>query len=477
MKCTHFQFIPRPLRALLAAAVLTGAPGTGIAAPAEPAPVVYVIPVTGQSEPALTYVVRRGIRDADRQDAAAIILRMDTLGGRLDATEEICDLLKKSRRPLITFVEKNAISAGAIIAMTTTDIYMAPGSKIGDAMPISMGQSLGEAEREKAASFTASMLRSNAEHGGHDPALAETMVRRDAEFTIGEDVVSPKGQLLTLTASEAVRAYGDPPQPLLARAVVEDFDTLLDQLGYGNAEIRTLETSALEQMARWIAMLAPILMMIGVAAIYMEFQTPGFGLPAAVAILCFTLYFFGHHIAGLAGMEELVVFMLGIALLTVELFVIPGFGITGLLGVAMILWALTAAMVEHLPGDPWIPSWPDVRIPFVKMVLALVFGGALIGVINRYLPRNRLFQRLVLSTATSQALGFRSSVDESSLVGSVGSAVTDLRPGGAAHFGDRRLDVVTRGNYLGTGTAVRVAEVHGSRIVVERAPPEPPEAE
>lgn len=469
-----FRHIPRALLGILILATAAAMPV--FAADEEESPaIVLTIAIDGQIEPALTYVLRRSIQEADRLDADALIFRMDTLGGRLDATEEICEMLRKVDRPIITFVEGNAISAGAIIALATPTIYMTPGSRIGDAMPILMGKEMGEAEREKAESFTDSLVRSNAEHAGHRIGVATAMVRRNFELKIGEDVISPDGQLLTLTAAEAARTYGDEDEPLLSEGTLEDFDTLLETLGYENADIRTVEVSGLEWLARIIATAAPLLMIVGMASVYLEIQSPGIGVPAAVAALCFGLFFFGHHIAGLAGMEEMIIFLIGILLLLVEVFVLPGFGITGMLGAGMILWSLLNAMMQQLPGDPVIPSWPTMQIPFVKLSLSIAAAGILIALLSRYLPRHRAFQTLVLASATSADSGFQASVDTGGLIGMSGTALTPLRPSGTAQFGELQRDVVTRGDFIATGGTVEIVEAHGNRLVVEARPDGPQE--
>ncbi len=176
---------------------------------------VYVIPVHGMIEPALLYVMRRGVAEAEINGAAAIVLSMDTLGGRLDAATDIVRLMQRVRVPTYTFVEKNAISAGAIIALSTDKIFMAPGSVIGDAMPIMMSptggaQEMPEAIEEKTVSAVAALIRAAAQESGHDPQLAEAMVRRELEYKIADEVISPAGQLLTLTNVEAEREVGPP---------------------------------------------------------------------------------------------------------------------------------------------------------------------------------------------------------------------------------------------------------------------------
>lgn len=430
---------------------------------------VYVIPIRGQIESALTYVIRRGLGEASEKRAGAVIFLMDTHGGRVDSTEEICKILMDTDLPLYTLVEHNAISAGAIIALTTDAIYMMPGSKIGDAMPIAMGQTLGDAEREKMESFVDTLVRANAEHAGHNKDLATAMVRRDFEFKIGKKLISPEGQILTLTNLEAEERYGKKKnkKPLLSSGTVDDLEALLVKLELEHAVIMEIEVSPLEQFARIIAMIAPILMMVGMACIYLEIQSPGIGIPAAMAALCFGLFFFGHHIAGLAGSEEILIFVIGVLLLLVELFVLPGFGIAGFLGAACILFSLFASMFETLPSEPFIPSWPVIEIPLLKLSSSIVLAGAAMAILSKVLPSSSVFNKLTLVASTDRKEGFIAADRSAKVdVGQTGITLTPLSPAGTAAFGNERLDVVTQGEYIDKNSSVKILEIHGSRIVV-----------
>jgi len=166
-------------------------------------------------------------------------------------------------------------------------------------------------------------------------------------------------------------------------------------------------------------------------------------------------------------MEDVLLFGLGVALIIVELLFIPGFGAVGMAGILIVLWALLNAMIERLPGVPWVPSWPQLEVPIMKLGLSLLLtlvGGIAMG---RYLPRTSIFQRLVLAESTSRDHGYTASRSTDDLVGQEGTALNDLHPAGAGQFGERRLDVITRGEYLSARTPIRIAETHGSRIIVE----------
>lgn len=434
--------------------------------------VIYILPIRGPIEPALLYIVRRGLAEAKTRGADAVFFPMDTPGGAVNVTEQIIDLIARMDVPTYTFVEHNAISAGAIIALATDYIYMSPGSKIGDAMPILMSpgggvQPLPDAEREKIMSYVDSLVRGIAQRKGRDETLASAMVRPEVEYVIDDEVISREGQLLTLTNMEAERRFGEEQRALLSEGTFDDLDALLESLGFAQTKRIELEVTLAERVARFLQLIGPILMLLGFLGIYLEFQSPGFGLPGIVGIICLLLFFAGHHIAGLAGSEDIFLFFLGIALIFVELLVLPGFGVIGITGLALVLWGILNAMVERFPGDPWIPSLPELRLPLLKLSFAIV-GAAVSGaILGRFLPRTTIFHKLVLDDATSRQAGYSASKDSSRLLGRQGVAASPLYPAGSAWIDDDRIDVITRGEYLAEETPIQVVETHGNRIVVE----------
>lgn len=432
---------------------------------------VYVIPIDGPIEPALLYVIRRGVDEAITVKADAIILTMDTPGGRLDATEEIISTLGKSKIPTYTFVEKNAFSAGAMIALSTQHIYMAPSSVIGDAMPIQISP-LGGAQaaspdlQEKMVAAASAIVRRAAEQGGHDTQLAEAMVRRELEYKIGDEIICPAGQLLTLTNTEAARLVGDDQHPLLSSGTVNDLAGLLLELDLQDANVIQLEVTSAEKIARLIAGMASVLLMVGLGGIWIEIKTPGLGLPGLIGAIALTLFFFGHHIAGLAGMEDMILFLLGVSLLIVELFITPGFGILGIGGLILIILGLLNAMTLPEPGAPWIPvpTHLDAVAPAIEnLVFALLGTGVIALIAAKFLPRTHL--PIILEEEETFT-----NVDKitDSLIGREGRALSSLRPSGAGRFGEDRLDVVTGGEFVDKETAIRIIEVYGNRIVVEK---------
>ena len=176
-------------------------------------------------------------------------------------------------------------------------------------------------------------------------------------------------------------------------------------------------------------------------------------------------------LGGLAGLEDIALFVVGLILVIVEVFFFPGYGFLGVAGVALMVFALLMGMIEHYPGSPTMPPLPEFQVPVLKLAGALLFSGVGLLLASRFLPSTPLFGRLVLQSATHRSEGFSAADDTTHLVGQLGVASTLLRPSGTARFGDTPLNVVTRGDFIEAGAEIVVVEAHGSRIVVERARP------
>jgi membrane-bound serine protease (ClpP class) len=468
--------LPVTLAAGLSCAVASRAGPADESVP-ERAPLVYVIPIHGPIEPALLFAIRRGLDEAVARKAAAVVFSMDTPGGTVDAAREIVHSIQSLDIPAYTFVEKDAFSGGAIVALATKRIYMAPGSVIGDAMPILMGllggvEDLPESIEEKMVSGVAALVRAAAEQGGHDPALAEAMVRRDVVYEIDGEVIKPEGRLLTLTDREASRMVGEGAarRPLLSSGTVDGIDDLLERAGLAGAVVRRFDVTWSERLARWLVLLGPLLFIAGLLGVYIEIKTPGFGVPGTLGILCLVLFFWGHHIAGLAGYEDVLLFGVGLLFLLVEVFVTPGFGLMGISGLLMMFVGVLLGMVRRYPGGGWFPPWEMWQRPMLTFSASLLAAGIAGAWIARRLPSAPLFSRVVLQAATTRRQGFAAAKDAAARVGQVGRTLAPLRPSGPARFGEERLDVITDGAFIDAGVDVRVAAVRGSRIVVEPAP-------
>ena len=436
---------------------------SGATAPIGP---VFVIPIHGEVGPAQFYFLRRALKEAQRANASAVVLDVDTFGGRVDSAMEEMDALLTTRIPTIAYVNTKAISAGSLISLAAKRIYMHPNALIGASAVVGgEGEDLKDTMKEKSTSMVVAKARGAAKASGHPEDVAEAFVRKESEVKRGDAIVDTKDTLLTLNAADAAKIYDG--QPLLAAGTAENLDELMKSAGL-TGTVRRIEPSGFETIAFWITMFAPLLLIGGVVGAYVEMKAPGFGIPGIVSLICFALFFGGHFIAGLAGWEAVVIFAIGLTLVLGELFLHPGTMIPGLVGVLLMLGSLVWAMVDHWPGTPALPSSEELQRPMLNLVIALLGGSVLIAVLAKYLPKTSMFRRLVLATASASGPAITVPVVNFELhVGDTGVAATTLRPSGKASFHGDAHDVVTGGDFITEGTSVRVVSVDGMRVVVE----------
>lgn len=433
---------------------------------------VAVLPIREDVGEPLVYLVRRGVKQAMEAQAGLLILDMNTNGGELDATEEIIKSVGQFKGKTATYVNDRAFSAGAFIAVATQQIFMAPQSVIGAAAPIMMAPGGGVADvpevmRAKMNSAVRALVRRTAEKNGHNVAVIEAMIDSNQELVIDGQTINKKGDILTLTDTEAAREYGDPPKPLLSAGTIESLDALIAKLGFRDAPRLQIEPTGAERLAFWLNSFNWLWLIIGVAGIYLEIKTPGFGLPGIVGISGFALYFLGSYVAGLSGLEWPLLFVLGLILVLVELFVFPGTILLGLAGGVLMLVTIVMAMVDQYPGMPALPSLPQLRAPLLDVLYAAVGSIVLILILGRFLPRTSLYGVLVSQNASATEGLKADAAAQMQRVGHEGVAVSILRPGGKAQFGDEVLDVMTQGELIEKGTRVKIVAHSGREAVVE----------
>ena len=433
---------------------------------------VVIVPLQGEISSPLFLFLRRAEKAAESAGASAIVFEMNTFGGRLDTAEEITTLLNHASVPTYTFINSNAGSAGALIALATQHIYMSPVSAIGAAAPIqSTGEDLPTTAREKTVSYWSALIRASAARNGHNPEIGEAFMDKEKEVKIGDKLVHAKGSLLTLNAQEAT-ALSDSGKPLLAEGVADSVADVM-RMAVLNAHAVRFEPTGFERLAFWITRLAPLLLLGGIIGAYLEFKIPGMTLPGLVSAICFALFFFGHHVAGLAGWEVVAMFLIGICFLLVEIvFFAHSTIIFGVVGVFLIFGSLVWAMVDRYPGETFVPTGQMLRLPMLNLLLALLAAVAVIAVIARFLPRTTLYRRFVLSADIPSGPSISSHAREFSgaahlAIGAQGTAVTTLRPSGKAQFANELVDVVTQGEFIAADRPVSVVSTDGMRIVVK----------
>lgn len=434
---------------LLASAALPG----GAPAPFQAADETTVvrIPVTGTVELGLAPFVERALREAREAGAAAAVLDLDTPGGRVDAAWQIIDAVRDAGLPVYAYVNRRALSAGAMIALSADALYMRPGSSVGAATPVT-GE--GRKAPEKMVSAMRSEFRALAEERGFDPRIAEAMV----DETIEMPGVVEAGRLLTLTTEEAVELG-------VAAGVVEGWDALLARVGAEGGATVDARPNWAESLVRFLThpAVAPLLLSLGFLGLLVEIKTPTFGVAGGVGLLCLAAFFGARLIVNLAGLEELLLLGAGLALILVEVFVVPGLGVAGIAGGLAVL----ASLVSSLLGR--FPTWGDVVEAIGIVSLSIVLLALMAFALLRHVPHSRSLAGIFLKDAASRETGYLSAPARAELVGKVGVALTDLRPAGTALVGEERVDVVTEGPWIEERTPVKILRAEGYRHVVREA--------
>ena len=417
---------------------------------------VLVIPIDREIQLGVAPFVERSTVEADERGFDLVIYEINTLGGRLDAALIIRDAIINSEVPTIASINKRAISAGTLIALAANKIYMHPQSTMGAAAPVSIGIGMKAGEvSEKTISYWRTELRSTAEKNDRPGNVAEAFA--DKSISI-EDVIE-EGKLLTLSTKQALELG-------MADAEAETIQDILDSEGIKGARITVAGMNSAERVSGFLtqAIVSSILITVALLGIFFEIRTPGFGVPGIVALIAFALFFGSHYIVNLAGWGEIIFFVFGVAMLLVEIFIIPGFGIVGTVGIIAIVASLYLSLVgRFMPATDFMSGAKVLAIAFIS-------SFAIILIALRFLPKFAPFQKLVLSTTEAGGEGYRSSPAEyGSLLGKEGVALTLLRPAGTAIIEGDKVSVVTEGDFIEKDSRIRVLKVEGYRIVVEKA--------
>lgn len=441
--------------------------------------VVYVIPVKDEINTPTLYILRRGLKEAIDQKADAVVLDMNTPGGGLAETFEIMEALEKFPGQKITYVDREAMSAGAFISAVTDEIYFAPNAVIGAAAPVlSTGGDVDKTMKQKIVSYLRARMRASSEGKGYRGQVISAMIDEDYELKIGDRVLKAKGELLSLTATEALEKYGEPPQALLGAGKATTLENLLtEKYGAGKFTVQHFKVTWSEELAQYMNKIAPILMGLGLLALFIEFKTPGFGVFGIVGIILLGIVFLGNYVAGFSGHEPLLVFAIGLIMVAVELLFFPGVAVLAVSGLVLMLGSLVWAMTDLWPGEPIAVAWSGdafvqpLRNLMLGLVLAVTMGAALL----RFLPKGWMWDKMIVGTTIGGAAqisgtGPGGANELGSILGQQGVAVTMLRPSGQVEVGGRRYEAKVELGGVDAGDAVIVRGRTDFGLIVEKLP-------
>jgi membrane-bound serine protease (ClpP class) len=428
-------------------------------------PIVYRVPIQGTIDLGLPPFIERTIAAAEEEEAVAIIFDIDTFGGRVDAATQIKDAILGSKVLTVAFINRRAISAGALISLSCEKIYMTGGGTIGAATAVDMQ---GKKASEKVISYMREEMASTAEKRDRNTTIATGMVDEELSFThlvISGDSVEvtdlegrKEGKLITLTTEKALKYK-------IADGEGETFEEVLSALGIANATIRSAKENWSENFVRFLTnpVVASLLTTFGFLGILFELQSPGWGIPGTFGAVCLALSLGASYIVRLATMTDFLIIFVGVLLLLVEVLLIPGFGLAGLSGIGIILWGLYELLLPDVPVGHEIHSM--VLTGFTIGIIGGIIGFILLF---KLMTKTEFWQKLTSPNVQEKEKGYSSSIGLEDLTGEEGITDTDLRPSGWVNVGDQRIFVVTEGSYINKNEKVKILSVDGNRVVVRK---------
>jgi membrane-bound serine protease (ClpP class) len=412
---------------------------------------VLVARIDGEIDLGLAPFVKRVVNTAATEKYDAVIFEINTFGGRVDAATQIKDAILESKVLTIAYINKRAISAGALIALSCKKIAMASGSSIGATTVVDQ---TGAKVSEKYQSYMRSEMRATAEKNGRRTDIAEGMVD---ERVVVKGLVDST-QLITLTSKEALK-YA------ITDTVVSSLREAANAFGLNNPKLVYLSSNWAEQFVRFLnnPIMSSLLIMVGLIGLYTEIKTPGWGLAGTAGLIALALFFGTSVILDLASMWEILLFILGVILILVEVFFIPGFGIPGVLGITLALGSIFFSLFN----SDFIFDFSGLQMVIIQFAFTLFGVIILIAVLLKYLPKSKQFGMFILKAETSSESGFISNPDYHFLLNKRGVTHTPLRPAGIIEIEDKRFDVVTEGEFIENNKQVKVIKIEGVKIVVK----------
>ncbi len=421
---------------------------------------VMVMEIKANIDPPMKRYVEVALDHAKDTKADIVIVEMDTYGGVLTDAKEIVDLIMKFENPIWVFINADAASAGALISIACDSIYMAPGATIGAATVV---DGTGQKAPDKYQSYMRSIMRSTAAENNRDPRIAEGMVDETLEI----DSISPAGQVITFSTDEALK-YG------YCEAKVKSIEEILQRNGVTNYELQTFELGGVERVVSFFLnpFVSGILILVIIGGLYFELQTPGVGFPGIASLVALILYLVPYYLAGLAANWEIIAFFAGLILIALEIFVIPGFGVAGVTGIALTLTSLILIMInndvfnfEFVPGE-------DIFAAVLAALAGLLGGILLLFVGGSKFVDSRLFRKVALTATQDRSLGYTSSFFTDPMKGKTGVAHTVLRPGGKVMIEGKIYDAYTQGEYVNKGDEIEVIGEETTSLRVRKSVPE-----
>jgi membrane-bound serine protease (ClpP class) len=433
---------------------------------------IYVVPVSGTVDPGMAAFIKRSLEAPSDDPDPLLVFELDTLGGRVDSALQIVDtLLSAPEGKTVAYVKNKAISAGALIALACSRLVMRNNTTIGDCAPITYSSEGPKVLGEKFQSPLRAKFRALAKRNGYPETLAESMVtaemvvyavemegktlymdsqafedlsQEEKERILSKKTIVGKGELLTMDDTEALELG-------FSRMSVDNMDEMLRRMEIENYKLIRIEESWSETLVRYIGVITPILLLIGLAALYMEISAPGFGAP---------------------GITELLLLILGIILLGFELFVIPGFGIAGIAGLLFIAAGAILALQDFVIPDPSLPWQGEILLKNILHVLGAFFMAIIVAlfVLRYIMPKLSVVVEGPYLNTTLKDSHADSIEAEKAKVGDIGVTMTFLRPSGKVKIKDEVFDGITQGEFMEKGTPVKISEIKGNRIIVSRKP-------
>ena len=427
--------------------------------------VVYHVPIHGTIDMGLPHYLKRVLTQAESEEAAAIIFDIDTFGGRVDAATQMKDIILDSKVITVAFINKRAISAGALVSLSCDSIFMTSGASIGAATAVDLK---GEKASEKVISYMREEMASTAEANHRSRYVASSMV--DEELSIpfivnnnGDTLTSydvegfKKGKLITLSTNLALLLD-------IADKELNNIDDVLDHMNLGEAKKIEIRESWSEMLVRFLTnpTVAPLFMSLGMLGLFFEIKSPGFGVPGILGLICLALFFGSHLLVGLADMTEFIILFSGIIFILLEILVIPGFGVAGIIGIILCFYAFFMMLLGVYPSPG------DYQTAYIGLSMGIITAIIAAVILFKTLPQTLLYKRLIPFTPQKSAEGFTISRGYETLIGEKGKTTTDLRPSGKVEIQGKTYQAFSHGNYIDKDEEILVDGIDENQLLVKK---------